>query len=118
MDRLLRGAALPVDRRPGYVLGEAGGEPRVASDVEGLLADLRDAAGDVVFDQARIDPGTADDLLQDLSQEIDRMEVLERAVPLADRRPNGLDDDGFPDLGHRWRSFRFGPPAARGLPRP
>ena len=51
---LLRRAALRVDRGGGHRQGQAGGQPRGAGDVEGLLADLADAAAD---DLADLRPG-------------------------------------------------------------
>ena len=57
MDRLLAGAALPVDRRARHALGEAGRQRGVAPDIDRLLADLADAARDHVVDQRRVDPG-------------------------------------------------------------
>ena len=44
VQRLLRRAALAVDRGAGHRVGEPGGEQRVAADVQRLLAHLRDAA--------------------------------------------------------------------------
>ena len=53
VDRLLRGSALAVDGRAGRLDRQALLQPRVARDVQALLAELRDAAGDHVFDLAR-----------------------------------------------------------------
>ena len=115
VDGLLGGSALAVDRGGGDGLGEPGGQPGVAADVEGLLPHLRDTSGDVVLDQSRIDPRPGHDLFQDLGQEIHRMDVLERAVPLADRAANGLDDDRVSHLRHGHPPVPT-PPAAGGLP--
>ena len=49
---LLRGAALPVDRDARHALRQARRQPRVPGDVDGLRADLRDAAHDDVLDRA------------------------------------------------------------------
>ena len=42
---------------PAVAIGEAGGQPRGAGDVEGLLAGLGDAAADRLADQRGVDPG-------------------------------------------------------------
>ena len=51
VDRLLGGAALAVDRGGRVSIGKPA-SPGVAADVQGLLAELLDAAGDHVFDEA------------------------------------------------------------------
>jgi hypothetical protein len=56
VDRLLAGTALPVDGHPRYRLRPAGREHGIAGDVEGLLADLADAAPDDVVDDLRVHP--------------------------------------------------------------
>ena len=53
--RLLGGSALAVDGGADDFLGKAGRQSGVASDVETLLAGLRDAAHDHVLDQSRVD---------------------------------------------------------------
>src|SRR5580704_15067268 len=57
VDRLLAGAALPVDGHPGHRQRPAGREHGVAGDVEGLLADLADAAPNDVVHHLRVHPG-------------------------------------------------------------
>jgi hypothetical protein len=79
---------------PGIALGPAGGEHRVATDVGGLLADLHHATHDHVVDHHGIDARALDQRLQRLRREVDGMPVLELAVAPAERRANGIDDDG------------------------
>ena len=62
VDRLLGGAALAVDRRAGRLDRQALLQPRVARDVEALLAELLDAAGDHVLDLGRLDARALDHL--------------------------------------------------------
>ncbi len=59
--RLLARAALRVDRGGRGRQRQAGGEPRGAGDVEGLLADLADAAADDLADLGRVDARALDD---------------------------------------------------------
>ena len=54
----------------GVSIGRPGLQPGVAADVEGLLADLLDAAGDHVLDVARRDAGALDHRLERLAQQI------------------------------------------------
>ena len=58
VDRLLRRAALAVDGDAGHALGQPRRQPRRTRDVEGLRADLADAAHDHVVDRLGVDPGT------------------------------------------------------------
>src|SRR5205823_4551124 len=98
---LLAGAALAVQRGCGGLDREAGLEPRVAADVEALLAELLHAAGDDVLDLAGRDPRPLDDLAVTAGQQVAGMHVLEVALLLvaaADRRPRGLDDHDLPTL--------------------
>src|SRR3954454_1209517 len=98
---LLSRAALAVDRRRGRLDGQALLEPCVARDVEGLLAELRDTAGDDVFDLGWIDPGAAEDLGVGPAEQLRRVGVLVVAllpVPTPDRRANRLDDDDLAAL--------------------
>jgi len=97
VQRLLRGAALTVDRGARHALRQLRGHDRVARDVVGLLTDLHHAAHDHVLDQSGIDPGAIDQLVQHLGGEIGRMPAGE-AAPLAPARgPRGGDDIS---LGH------------------
>src|SRR5439155_4136439 len=81
-------------------LGEPRSEPRVPSDVERLLTDLRDAPGDVVLDPSRVDARASDQFLQDVGEQVDGVVVAKRASALSDRRSHRLVDHGFTDLGH------------------
>ncbi len=67
-DGLLAASALAVDGRAGHGLGEAGAEERVAGDVDGLVADLGDGAGDDVVDSRRVDSGAGDELAKAVSE--------------------------------------------------
>src|SRR6266508_6035589 len=67
----------------------------VAADVQGLLADLRDAAGDVVLDEAGIDAGTGHDLLEHGGQQIDGVGLGQGSVPLPNGTTDGLHDHGL-----------------------
>ena len=60
--RLLRRAALAVDGGGRDRDRQAGGEPRGAGDVEGLHADLADAAADDLADLGRVDARAVDEL--------------------------------------------------------
>ncbi len=94
MRRLLRRAALAIDRGGGHGLGEPGREHGVAADVGGLLADLHDAAHDHVVDQLGIDLVALDERLQRLGGEIDGVPVAQLAVALSASGTDGIDDDG------------------------
>ena len=75
-------------------LGEAGGQGGVAAHVEALLADLHDAAHDHVLDEGGIEVGAGDERPEGLGGEVNRVPVLQLAVPAAHGRPDGVDDDG------------------------
>ena len=95
VDRLLGGPALAVDRGGGGLDGQAGLEPGVAADVEGLLAELLDAAGHDVLDLGGVDPRAVDELGVGGRQEVGRVGVLVDALlrmTAADRGANRLDD--------------------------
>src|SRR5205085_6348102 len=68
---------------------------RHAADVPALLADLADAAHLHVLDLRRIEADTLDERVQHLRGELVRAERREHAVPPADRRADGVDDEGF-----------------------
>ena len=101
VDGLLGGAALTVDRRRGGLDREPGLEPRVAGDVDALLAELLHAAGDRVLDDRGVDPRAVDDVGISLGQQVAGVDVLVVALLLvaaADRRPRGLDDHDLTTL--------------------
>jgi hypothetical protein len=78
-------------------------EPRVARDVERLLAVLLHAACEDVLDELRLDPRALDDLGVDEAEERGGVDVLEDAflgVSAPDWRPHRLDDDDLTRL-HR-----------------
>ena len=102
VDRLLGRAALAVDGGAGGLDRQARLQPGVAGDVEALLAELLDAAGDHVLDLQRVDAGALDHLRVALGQQRVGVGVLVVAlllVPAADRRADGLDDY---DLAALW----------------
>ena len=79
VQRLLAGAALPVERGAGHRLGPAGGEHGVAADVPRLLADLGDAAPDDVVDVGRVEPGALGERAQHVRRQVDRVDAGEAA---------------------------------------
>ena len=92
---LLRRSALAVDGRGRRLDRQAGLEPRVAADVEHLLAVLLHAAGDDVLDLLGGDAGALDDRLVGLAEQLVRVRVLVVALlgmAASDRRAGGLDD--------------------------
>jgi hypothetical protein len=94
--RLLAGSALPVDGGCGCRDRQPGLKPGVARDVVGLLADLRDGAGDDVLDQLGLDASPLDDRLIRGAEQGVGVHIPEpalRAVTAADRRARRLDDD-------------------------
>ena len=103
VQRLLRRAALTVDRRSGHRVGEARGERGVAPDVQGLVAHLHDAAHDHVVDQRGIEIVAVDQCTQRVGGEVDGMPAREHAVAATERRPDGVDDHCVshpPSLSH------------------
>src|SRR5256885_8072090 len=95
MQRLLARAALAVNGRCGRGHRKARGEPRVASDVQALLARLADAAEDDVVDHAGLDARACDDFSEDERPEDDWVHVPELSVAASDRCAGGLDDNYF-----------------------
>ena len=101
VDGLLAGAALAVERGGGRLDGQAGLQPGVAADVEALLAELLDTAGDDVLDLGGRDARPLDHLRVALGQEVAGVDVLVVALLLvaaADRRPRGLHDHDLTPL--------------------
>jgi hypothetical protein len=101
VDGLLRRAALAVDGRRGGLDRQPLLQPRVARDVERLLAELLDAAGDHVLDFGGVDSAAGEDLGVALAEQLVGMDVLvvallEMAAP--NRGTNGLDDDDLTTL--------------------
>src|SRR6266568_1394393 len=94
--RLLAGPALPVHGDPGDRLRPARGQQRAPGDIQRLLADLRYAAPDHVVDDRRIDTAPPGQRLQHVRGQLHRMNPGQPSVPLADRRPDRLDDDRVP----------------------
>ena len=98
--RLHRRPALAVDGRAAHGDRPACRQRDVAADVPGLLVDLGDAPPLDVLDLARVDAVTREEAVDDLRGEIVAADVRERAVPLADRAPDGVDDECVGFSGH------------------
>ena len=94
MERLLRRAALAVDRRRRDGLGEAGREHGVAADVHGLITDLHDTAHDHVVDECRVEVVAGDERFQHLGREVGGVPGGKFAVSLATWCADSVDDDG------------------------
>src|SRR5262249_43467009 len=95
--RLLRRAALAVDRRRRDFHRKPLREPGDARDVERLLADLRDAAADHLADLARIDLRPLDRSALHGAEQVRGVESRESPAALPDRATNGFYDV---DLAH------------------
>ena len=95
MERLLRRAALAVDRHGGNAVGQQRGQHHVAADVEALLADLADAADDDVVDRRGVDAGARGEGIEDFRAHIGRMPIAKRAAALAAGGAHCFDDIGF-----------------------
>src|SRR5580704_19609152 len=105
MHRLLRGPALPVDGDAGHALRQAGRQPGVPGDVEGLRADLGDAAHDHVVDRGGVHPGAVHQRPQGVRPEVDRVDPGQGPVPPADRGANRPGYERF--RHHGLRLFRY-----------
>ncbi len=95
MQRLLGRTALAIDGGSWYRLGPTGRENRIASDVEGLLADLGYAAHDDVINEGGVEIVALGECAKRLGREIDRVPVLEFSVALTSGGAQRIDDDGF-----------------------
>ena len=112
VDGLLGRPALAVERRGRGLDRQPGLQPGVAADVEALLAELLDAAGDDVLDLGGRDAGALDDLAVALRQQVAGVGVLVVALLLvatADRGPDRLDDHDLAALlgAHGLESLRL-----------
>src|SRR6185437_3271588 len=94
---LLAAAALAVHGHGADVVRQPGDEPADPADVVGLLAVLRDAAADDLFDlagfKAGIAAGLLDQRLLDRSQQLSGVQTGQPSVPLADGATSGFNDD-------------------------
>ena len=95
MDRLLRRAALAVDGGRRHLDGKAGGEHRLARDVDRLLPGLHDTSEDDVAHHRGVDRRATGHLAQHVRGEDDRMHVTKITIALvaaAHRRSHRFDD--------------------------
>ena len=95
MHGLLSRSALSVDRDAGHGLRQPRCQCCGAGDVAGLGADVVQATEDDVVDGGGIDVVPANDGLDDVRRHVGRVFCGESAVSLADRSPDGVDDEGF-----------------------
>jgi hypothetical protein len=100
VQRLLRGAALAVDRRAGHVLGEACRQPAGACDVARLRTELIQAAEDHVFDLRRVHRGALDEGTQYVGAEVRRVHARESSLLAAGRGAYRADEVGFVGCAH------------------
>jgi hypothetical protein len=77
---------------------QPGSDPGVPGHVAALLPCLRDAAPDDVVDEPGIDVVAVEELAQRVGEQVGRVPSGERALPLADRSAQRVDDDGFARL--------------------
>jgi hypothetical protein len=91
--RLLRRAALAVDRCACDLERQSRRQPRGARDVEGLLADLAHAAADDLPDRERVDARPLEGRPLDRAQKLGRMHRRQPAVAAAERRTHRFDND-------------------------
>ena len=89
---LLAAAALAVDGHGADVFRQPGDQPAHPGDVVGLLAVLRDAAADDLFDVAGVDAGLLDQSLLHRAQQLGGVQSGQPSVALADRAAGGFDD--------------------------
>ena len=90
--RLKRRAALSVDGRSTDGLGPPGDENGSASDVQGLLADLRHTPHLDVFDRTGLELQPTRKPVQNLRRELVRTDAGEGSTSPPDRRSNRIHD--------------------------
>src|SRR5512132_4079463 len=90
--RLLRRAALAVDGGGGDVPRQPGGDPGVACDVAALLPRLGHTTADDVVDGPGIDVIAFEEGPQRQPEQVGRVPVRQRTLPLADRGAHRVDD--------------------------
>src|SRR5260370_25756465 len=95
MNSLRARAALAVDSCRWGRDREARGEPRVARDVQRLLAGLAHTSEDDILDLLRFDARAIDDLFQHERAEDDGMDLFQLAVAATYRRSHDLDNHDF-----------------------
>ena len=77
------------------VKGQAGGEPRVASDVHGLHAHLVDASADHLADLSGVHACPVEQGLLHVAEAADRVASGQFAIATPDRASHGIDNDYF-----------------------
>jgi hypothetical protein len=94
VQRLLRGAALPVDARARHALRQLRCEHCIARDVAGLLPDLADAAHDDVVDERRVCVRARHQFVEHLAGKIRGMPLGQPARFATRGRAHSGDDIG------------------------
>ena len=92
-DRREAAPAQPVHRLSRDGDGKAGGEHGAARDVEGLLADLGDAAEHHVLDLPGGHARALERRVQDVRCEVDGVDSGQAPLPLAAGSPDRIDDE-------------------------
>ena len=88
--------ALAVQRHAGHRVGQARADRGLATDIAAGRALLDGSADDHVFDQAWLDAGAFDGVLDGVAGKLLGLGVVEGAAEgFADWRAGGGDDDGF-----------------------
>src|SRR5579883_3223847 len=95
MNGLLAGPALAVHRCARHRFGETGGQDRVASNIQSLLADLADAAHNHIIYQPGLDACALYYFFEDLGHQIHRVPVFQASIAAPDRGTHGCNNHGF-----------------------
>mmetsp|Transcript_95707 Transcript_95707/g.172652 ORF Transcript_95707/g.172652 Transcript_95707/m.172652 type:complete len:329 (-) Transcript_95707:16-1002(-) len=95
VDRLLRGAALPVDRLPRHALRkQARGKHDISGDVPCLSTHLTHAAEDHILHKLWVGLGSLDEGVADRGPQVGWVVARQSPILLAAGRPAGVDDVG------------------------
>lgn len=95
MDRLLRRAALAVDRHRRHALGKFRGQDGVPGEGEGLLAGLGDAPEDDVLDRGGVESVALHQRVEHVGAEVGGMGAGEAAIATPTGRAHRIDDIGL-----------------------
>ena len=95
LDRLLRRAALPVDRDRGNAVRQFRSQHRVATNVAALFAALHDAAGDHILDRAGVKIIAVGNRVQRRRSKIYRMHARQPTAATASSGPDRINNIGF-----------------------